>query len=361
MCCSSPRPCKGSTSAHRRCEPHQVDFGRVREQALQSIGDLNFAIRSVISAVLIGLVFSTAMMMQTIRERTPELAVLLMSAFGRSTYNDVNVMLDSPRAFSKLFTAIRTNPQLHVVARREADIQAASARQMDGILNFVAYFSGAILAIAATIGSVNSLYAVVDNRRRELATFRAVGFGGAPVVASTLSEAGILSIPGALLGAGLAWLFFDGRAASPFGFQFHLVFTAPFAFTGIIWALFMGMIGELAPAIRAARVPVIVNAGRRPALQGGDEGFLRQILGERRSRYCFPSFGRPHGAAHQERFWRSSSPRSRASWSRSSGVSSLPKSCGSNSGRTVTSTPPSKGARLSHSTASSIDLTCQIQ
>jgi putative ABC transport system permease protein len=182
----------------------------------------------------------------------------VMSAFGRPTYNDVNVMLQSPEAFTELVNAIKANPQLHIVARREAELQAASARQVDGILNFVAYFIGTILAIAATIGAANSLYAVVDSRRRELATLRAVGFGGAPVVASTLSEAVLLAIPGALIGAGLAWLLFDGRAASPFGFQFHLAVTAPLALAGIVWALVMGVIGGLAPAVRAVRVPVTV-------------------------------------------------------------------------------------------------------
>jgi putative ABC transport system permease protein len=182
----------------------------------------------------------------------------VMSAFGRPTYNDVNVMLQSPEAFTELDHAIEANPQLHIVARREADLREAGAQQVDGILNFVAYFIGTILAIAATIGAANSLYAMVDSRRRELATLRAVGFGGAPVVVSTLSEAVLLAIPGALIGAGLAWLLFDGRAASPFGFQFHLAVTAPLALAGIVWALLMGVIGGLAPAVRAVRVPVAV-------------------------------------------------------------------------------------------------------
>ncbi len=182
----------------------------------------------------------------------------VMSAFGRPTYNDVDVVLQSPGAFTVLVNAIKANPLLHVVARREADLQEQSARQVDGILNFVAYFIGSILAIAATIGAANSLYAVVDSRRRELATLRAVGFGGAPVVASTLSEAVVLAIPGALIGVGLAWLLFNGRAASSFGFQFHLAVTAPLALAGIAWALIMGVIGGLAPAVRAVRVPVTV-------------------------------------------------------------------------------------------------------
>ncbi len=185
-------------------------------------------------------------------------ASTLLSAFGRDTYNEVNVMLQSPTAFTVLDNAIKANPVLHVVAKREAELVAEGMEQLNGILNFVAYFVGAILAIAATIGAANSLYAVVDGRRRELATLRAVGFSGLPVMASLLSEAMLLALPGAAIGAGLAWLFFNGRAASPFGVQFHLAVTPSLAVVGVIWALCMGLIGGLLPAVRAARVPVTV-------------------------------------------------------------------------------------------------------
>jgi ABC-type antimicrobial peptide transport system permease subunit len=67
-------------------------------------------------------------------------------------------------------------------------------------LNFVSYFVGTIMAIAATLGAVNSLYAIVDSRRRELATLRAIGFGSGPIVASVLYEATLLALPGALVG-----------------------------------------------------------------------------------------------------------------------------------------------------------------
>jgi len=182
----------------------------------------------------------------------------LLSIFGRDTYNEVNVMLQSPAAFSELAAAIKSNPQLHVEARHEAELVAARMQQLNGILNFVAYFVGSILAVAATIGAANSLYAVVDSRRRELATLRAVGFNGLPVVVSTLSEAILLALPGALLGAALAWLFFNGLAASPFGFQFHLAVTPSLTLLGIGWAACMGLVGGLMPAVRAARVPISV-------------------------------------------------------------------------------------------------------
>jgi len=180
----------------------------------------------------------------------------VLSAFGRDSFNEVNVVLQSPAAFRKLVAAINANPLLHIEAKHEAQLAEASMQQVNGILNFVSYFVGAILALAATIGAANSLYALVDSRRRELATLRAVGFNALPVVVSTLAEAVLLALPGALIGAALAWLFFNGTAASPFGFQFHLAVTSSLALLGIGWALCMGLLGGLLPAVRAARLPV---------------------------------------------------------------------------------------------------------
>ena len=180
----------------------------------------------------------------------------VLSAFKRSSYNEVDVMMLSPTAFDELANAIKDNPLLPVKIEHEAELAAAGVRQINGILNFVSYFVGVILAVAATIGAANSLYALVDGRRRDLATLRAIGFSGAPVMAATLSEAMLLSVPGALIGAALAWLLFDGRAASPFGLEFHLAVTPSLALLGIIWALCMGLIGGLMPAIRSARIPV---------------------------------------------------------------------------------------------------------
>lgn len=77
-------------------------------------------------------------------------------------------------------------------------------------------------------------------------------------MASTLSEAILLAIPGALAGAGLAWLFFNGLAASPLGLRFHLAVTPYLAALGIGWAPGIGVISGLLPAVRAARAPVTV-------------------------------------------------------------------------------------------------------
>jgi putative ABC transport system permease protein len=177
----------------------------------------------------------------------------ILSSFGRTAYSEVNVMLQSPASLRDLTTALNANPSLGVRARYEAQVVEDETRQVNGILNFVSYFVGSIMALAATIGAANSLYAIVDSRRLELATLRALGFGGASIIASVLSESILLALPGALIGALLAWWFFNGLQASPLGNPIHLAVTASLAYLGVGWAL-----SGFLPALRAARVPVAV-------------------------------------------------------------------------------------------------------
>jgi putative ABC transport system permease protein len=182
----------------------------------------------------------------------------ILSAFGRNTYNQANLMLESPAAFAAVAATLEANPSLHLKVQHEAEIFEQNMQQINGILNFVSYFIGAIMAVAATIGAANSLYAIVDSRRRELATLRAVGFNGAPIVASIVIESILLAVPGALIGALVAWLLFNGLLASPFGASFHMAVTPSLALLGLGWALAIGALAALLPALRAARVPVTV-------------------------------------------------------------------------------------------------------
>jgi putative ABC transport system permease protein len=180
----------------------------------------------------------------------------IMSAFGRTAYNEMDVMLQSPAAFDALVQALKANPTLRFEAKPEAKIAAEDNADLNGILDFVSYFVGGIMAVAATIGAANSLYAIVDSRRRELATLRALGFNPLLIIASILSESILLALPGALAGSLVAWLLVDNLAASPFGSSFHLVVTLPLVALGLTWAFTMGLLSGLLPAIRAARMPV---------------------------------------------------------------------------------------------------------
>lgn len=181
---------------------------------------------------------------------------VLMSTFNRDTYNQVSVMLQSPADFTAFQEALNADPTLRLEAQHESDAAQEESRELKGILDFASYFVGTIMAIGATLGAVNSLYAIVDARRRELGTLRAIGFGSGAVVASILCESLLFALPGALLGGALAWLFFNGLSASPFGYSFHLVVTPSLELIGLGWALAMGLVGGLLPALRAARLPV---------------------------------------------------------------------------------------------------------
>lgn len=184
-------------------------------------------------------------------------AETLMSAFARTTYSSVSLMLQSPANYAALRAAVTTNPALRIEVQREKDAIEAAFKPLNAILNFVSYFVGAIMAVGATLGAVNSLYSIVDSRQREIATLRALGFSPAAVVLAVLLESMLLALPGALLGSVLAWLLFNGLTASPFGYSFQLSVTLSLAVLGIEWALAMGLLGGLLPALRAARIPVV--------------------------------------------------------------------------------------------------------
>lgn len=183
----------------------------------------------------------------------------IMSAFGRNTFSNVAVMLQTEASLAELTRAIKADPALHVVAKPQVQVAEEDNQQLTGILNFVSYFVGTIMALAATVGAANSLYAIVDGRRRELATLRALGFDSSAIMASMLVESILLALPGALFGALVAWALFNGFHASPLGASFRLAVTPALALLGLGWALAMGLFSGLLPAVRAARVPVTVG------------------------------------------------------------------------------------------------------
>lgn len=186
-------------------------------------------------------------------------AETLMAAFSRITYSSAALMLQSPADYEVIRAAVSSNPTLRLDVQREKDSVEAAFKPLNSILNFVSFFVGTIMAIGATLGAVNSLYAMVDSRRREIATLRAIGFSPGAVVLAVLLESMLLALPGALLGSVLAWLLFNGLAASPFGYSFRLSVTFSLAVLGIEWALVMGLLGGLLPALRAARMPVVTS------------------------------------------------------------------------------------------------------
>jgi putative ABC transport system permease protein len=180
----------------------------------------------------------------------------VMSAFGRNTFSQVTARLESPSAFTLFADTLVHNPAISVEVKTPAEQFEQRFGGLRRFLTYVSYFISGVIAIGAIFGALNSLYASVESRRREIATLRAVGFNGVPVVTAVLIESIALAIPGALAGALIAWLLFNGNFVNSGSLVFRLTVTAHLLVVSMAWALAIGLIGGLLPALHAARLPV---------------------------------------------------------------------------------------------------------
>jgi putative ABC transport system permease protein len=120
-----------------------------------------------------------------------------------------------------------------------------------------------LMGIGAIFGAVNTMYTAVAARTREIATLRALGFGGGPVVVSVLAESLLLSLVGGVIGGALAFVLFNGFRTSTMNWQtfsqvaFAFAVTPGLIVSGVFYALVMGLLGGLLPAVRAARLPIV--------------------------------------------------------------------------------------------------------
>ncbi len=183
-------------------------------------------------------------------------AETVMSAFGRTTFSQVNVRLESPAAFKVFADQLDQSPTVAVDVRTLAQQFEQNFGGLRRFLAFISYFIGCVMASGAVCGALNSLYVSVDSRRREIATLRAVGFNALPIIASLLIESIMLVLPGAILGTLIAWVLFNGNAVDTDTLIFKLRVTPHLLAVSIWWALAIGLIGGSLPAIRAARRPV---------------------------------------------------------------------------------------------------------
>ena len=190
-------------------------------------------------------------------------AHLFSGAYGRpdNSFQSVTVHLTSPAALTQLKDAVTTDPRLNVDVSREIDYYAKQSTAMTTLITILGTFVASIMAIGAVFGALNTMYSAVADRGREIATMRALGFGGPSVVFSFLIEALLISFIGGLLGC-LAVLRLNGFTTSTINFQtfsnlaFAFKITPGLVVGGIIFALVMGVVGGIFPAIRAARLPV---------------------------------------------------------------------------------------------------------
>jgi putative ABC transport system permease protein len=183
------------------------------------------------------------------------------SSIERTAYSSAVALLTRAEDFNRFKDALTTDPRLNVDAEREPDYYAAQSQSLTKVITIVGNTVAIIMAIGAMFGALNTMYSAVDARRFEIATLRAIGFGALPVLSSVMIEALALSLLGGLIGASLAWLFFNGHSVSTLGgafaqVVFQLTVTRTLLLTGIVWACAIGLLGGFFPALRSARLPV---------------------------------------------------------------------------------------------------------
>jgi putative ABC transport system permease protein len=188
---------------------------------------------------------------------------VVQSLFNRNNiFQTVRARLTSPTALAGLKSYSDGDPRLKLDVKSEVAYFAEQASQTSDLIQKLGWPLAIAMAFGALAGALNTMYSSVAARATEIATLRAIGFGGFPAFVGTLVESLSLSAIGGLIGAAATWLIFDGISASTLGGNFtQVVFDFKLSpmliIEGVALALVVGLIGGLFPAIRAARLPIV--------------------------------------------------------------------------------------------------------
>lgn len=179
----------------------------------------------------------------------------------QNIFQSMTVHLTSPSAFTQFKDALSTDPRLQVEAERELAYYEKQSQALTRMITVLGSLVALIMAIGAVFGALNTMYSAVAERAREIASMRALGFGSGSVIVSFVFESLLISLVGGLLGC-LVVLPLNGLTTGTMNWQTfsHLAFafriTPALLAMGLVFAVMMGLLGGLAPAVRAARMPV---------------------------------------------------------------------------------------------------------
>jgi putative ABC transport system permease protein len=192
-------------------------------------------------------------------------ATVLDEVYKRPTniFQSVTVRLTSTSALGRFKDALTSDPRLSVKVDRETDYYAAQSKTLTDMIRILGFLIALVMGVGAIFAALNTMYSAVAERSREIATMRALGFGGGTVVLSFIVESLFIAFVGGLLGC-LVVLPMNGFTTATINWQTfsHLAFafriTPGLLARGIIFALVMGLVGGVPPAVRAVRRPVAV-------------------------------------------------------------------------------------------------------
>jgi putative ABC transport system permease protein len=190
-------------------------------------------------------------------------ARVLQGVYRRgNTYQSVLVGLETTDSFDTFRDGLTTNPQLQVSVRRENEYYARQSQALTRLIQTIGFAIAGLMGIGAIFGAVLTMYTAVATRAREIATLRALGFDTSSVLVSVLTESLVLGAIGGAIGAAAAYAGFNGYQTSTMNFQtfsqvaFAFRVTPALVTMGLVYALAMGLVGGLLPALSAARLPI---------------------------------------------------------------------------------------------------------
>ena len=185
------------------------------------------------------------------------------SAYRRGGFSStMRVKLVSEAAGAELDERLKSDPRFDLMVRTEREHYANLTEDREALINGFGFAVGIIMAVGAIFAALNTMYSAVSARTVEIATLRALGFSNLPIVVSVMIEALALALLGGLLGGALVWMAFDGYTASTLNnasfsqVAFDFAVTPELLQMGLTWALTLGLLGGLFPAMRAARLPI---------------------------------------------------------------------------------------------------------
>jgi putative ABC transport system permease protein len=184
------------------------------------------------------------------------------TTFSRKGASSVLVALDGEGGFDTLKQSLGADPRVSVDVVRQQDYFSGQTKQFRQTIGVLASVVTGIMALGAIFAALNSMYAAVATRGTEIATLRAIGFGGVAVLVSVMVEALLLALVGGLVGALLAYMLFNNLSVATLGQSFtQVVFsfkiTPTLVIRGLIISLLIGMVGGFLPALRATRLPIV--------------------------------------------------------------------------------------------------------
>ncbi len=187
---------------------------------------------------------------------------LFMPVFDRPVYQSVIMRLDDPSHFTALKKRLEADPRMSAAVHHEDAFYAAQSGVLAQLLRTLGIFVTLIMALGAIFGALNTMYASVGARTKEIGTLRAIGFSRGAVLLSILLESTLLALLGGLIGCLLA-LPVQGFTTGTMTFStfselaFKFVVTPGMLLAGLIFSAAMGLVGGFFPARKAASMPVV--------------------------------------------------------------------------------------------------------